>query len=47
VQLGARGAVTLKIGDFGLARPLQEEELAETTCGSPLYAAPEVRKTPS
>ena len=32
----------LKLADFGFARHLGEEQLAETTCGSPLYMAPEV-----
>jgi len=33
---------TLKIGDFGFARQLAQQDLAATTCGSPLYMAPEV-----
>ena len=32
----------LKIADFGFARHLEEASMAETTCGSPLYMAPEV-----
>ncbi|KDD73303.1 protein kinase [Helicosporidium sp. ATCC 50920] len=32
----------LKIADFGFARNLQPELLAETLCGSPLYMAPEI-----
>eukprot|EP00210_Caulerpa_lentillifera_P005787 g5533.t1 len=32
----------LKIADFGFARSLQPEKLADTLCGSPLYMAPEV-----
>jgi len=32
----------LKIADFGFARNLQPQGLAETLCGSPLYMAPEV-----
>uniref|UniRef100_A0A0D6R144 Protein kinase domain-containing protein n=1 Tax=Araucaria cunninghamii TaxID=56994 RepID=A0A0D6R144_ARACU len=32
----------LKIADFGFARPLQTQDLAETVCGSPLYMAPEI-----
>ena len=32
----------LKIGDFGFARALQPQGLAETLCGSPLYMAPEI-----
>lgn len=35
------GAV-LKIGDFGFARYMQERDMAETLCGSPLYMAPEI-----
>jgi serine/threonine protein kinase len=33
---------TLKIGDFGFARDLAPESLAETWVGSPLYMAPEI-----
>ena len=33
---------TLKIADFGFARHLEEAAMAETTCGSPLYMAPEI-----
>ncbi len=32
----------LKIADFGFARHLQQQELADTLCGSPLYMAPEI-----
>ncbi|KAF9665133.1 hypothetical protein SADUNF_Sadunf16G0090400 [Salix dunnii] len=32
----------LKIADFGFARSLQPQGLAETLCGSPLYMAPEI-----
>ncbi|CAG7903122.1 serine/threonine-protein kinase ATG1a [Brassica rapa] len=32
----------LKIGDFGFARSLTPEAMAETFCGSPLYMAPEI-----
>ncbi|CAH8368538.1 unnamed protein product [Eruca vesicaria subsp. sativa] len=32
----------LKIGDFGFARCLTPESMAETFCGSPLYMAPEI-----
>jgi calcium/calmodulin-dependent protein kinase I len=32
----------IKISDFGLARFLQEDNLATTTCGTPGYVAPEV-----
>ncbi|GLD94645.1 hypothetical protein PINS_up003269 [Pythium insidiosum] len=35
---------TLKIADFGFARPLASTSLAETLCGSPLYMAPEILK---
>ncbi|CAL8091882.1 unnamed protein product [Calicophoron daubneyi] len=34
--------LTLKLGDFGLGRFLPEGDLAETLCGSPMYAAPEI-----
>eukprot|EP00284_Hemiselmis_tepida_P010491 CAMPEP_0174918960 /NCGR_PEP_ID=MMETSP1355-20121228/3395_1 /TAXON_ID=464990 /ORGANISM="Hemiselmis tepida, Strain CCMP443" /LENGTH=274 /DNA_ID=CAMNT_0016164165 /DNA_START=28 /DNA_END=849 /DNA_ORIENTATION=+ len=33
---------TLKIGDFGFARDLAPQSLAETWVGSPLYMAPEI-----
>jgi|TARA_B110001450_G_scaffold56673_1_gene53293 serine/threonine protein kinase len=36
------GITSLKIADFGLARLLEEESLASTTCGTPGYVAPEV-----
>jgi calcium/calmodulin-dependent protein kinase I len=36
------GIASLKIADFGLARLLQEDSLASTTCGTPGYVAPEV-----
>lgn len=32
----------LKIGDFGFARSLMAQDLADTLCGSPLYMAPEI-----
>ncbi|XP_052192137.1 serine/threonine-protein kinase ATG1a isoform X2 [Diospyros lotus] len=32
----------LKIGDFGFARYLEPQGLADTLCGSPLYMAPEI-----
>merc|ERR1719421_334464 len=32
----------LKIGDFGFARYMEQQDLAETLCGSPLYMAPEI-----
>ncbi len=35
---------TLKITDFGFARIIQQQDMAETICGSPLYMAPEVMK---
>lgn len=33
---------TIKIADFGFAREIQPNDLAETLCGSPLYMAPEI-----
>uniref|UniRef100_A0A061RD52 Unc51-like kinase n=1 Tax=Tetraselmis sp. GSL018 TaxID=582737 RepID=A0A061RD52_9CHLO len=33
---------SIKIADFGFARDLQPQGLAETLCGSPLYMAPEI-----
>lgn len=35
-------APLLKIGDFGFARYLKPQGLADTLCGSPLYMAPEI-----
>ena len=32
----------LKIADFGFARDLQPQRMADTLCGSPLYMAPEI-----
>jgi calcium/calmodulin-dependent protein kinase I len=32
----------IKVSDFGLARTIQEEEFAQTTCGTPGYVAPEI-----
>ena len=36
------GLESLKLADFGLARLLKEDDLAQTTCGTPGYVAPEV-----
>ena len=36
-----RSAV-IKVSDFGLARFVDEEQLATTTCGTPGYVAPEI-----
>ena len=33
---------TLKISDFGLARFVEEDRFATTTCGTPGYVAPEI-----
>lgn len=35
--------ITLKIADFGFARFLHQNDLAETICGSPIYMAPEIQ----
>ncbi|KAJ7522008.1 hypothetical protein O6H91_19G078500 [Diphasiastrum complanatum] len=35
-------SAVLKIADFGFARSLQPQGMAETLCGSPLYMAPEI-----
>ncbi|CDW82865.1 protein kinase superfamily protein [Stylonychia lemnae] len=35
---------TLKLADFGLARRYQSEDLFETTCGTPIYMAPEIQR---
>ena len=36
------GIASLKIADFGLAKILDDQCLASTTCGTPGYVAPEV-----
>jgi len=33
---------SLKISDFGLARFIQNSQVARTTCGTPGYVAPEI-----
>ena len=42
LQSKEQGISSLKIADFGLARLLDEESFASTTCGTPGYVAPEV-----
>ena len=32
----------LKLGDFGFARSIDDDELSRTYCGSTVYAAPEI-----
>lgn len=39
------GNAVLKIADFGFARALEPQRLAETVCGSPLYMAPEIMQS--
>jgi len=34
---------TIKISDFGLAREIEDNDLSNTCCGTPLYMAPEIR----
>ncbi|KAL8293679.1 hypothetical protein RQP46_000380 [Phenoliferia psychrophenolica] len=36
------GIPVLKVADFGFARWLPQQSMAETLCGSPLYMAPEI-----
>eukprot|EP01103_Thecamoeba_quadrilineata_P017144 TRINITY_DN5965_c0_g1_i1.p1 TRINITY_DN5965_c0_g1~~TRINITY_DN5965_c0_g1_i1.p1 ORF type:complete len:670 (-),score=180.17 TRINITY_DN5965_c0_g1_i1:85-2094(-) len=38
----ANGALVLKLTDFTFARVLEENDLAQTRCGTPLYMAPEI-----
>ncbi|GAA6004273.1 serine/threonine protein kinase ATG1 [Rhodotorula paludigena] len=38
----APGIPVLKVADFGFARWLPSQSMAETLCGSPLYMAPEI-----
>lgn len=40
--VGVPSLPVLKIADFGFARSLPPQGLAETLCGSPLYMAPEI-----
>jgi len=41
------GLASLKVADFGLARMLEDNSLAKTTCGTPGYVAPEIlQQTP-
>ena len=36
---------TLKLVDFGLAKQYEQgEDLFETTCGTPIYMAPELQR---
>ena len=35
----------IKVADFGYARYIEPQDLAETACGTPLYMAPEVFTT--
>lgn len=35
-----KGRYICKIGDFGLARPIDNEETAITNCGTEIYMAP-------
>ena len=42
LQSKEAGITSLKVADFGLARLLEEDSLASTTCGTPGYVAPEV-----
>jgi serine/threonine-protein kinase ULK/ATG1 len=42
LSINEAGEKLLKIADFGFARSLQPQGLAETLCGSPLYMAPEI-----
>ena len=37
----------VKIADFGLARMLEEGNMANTACGTPGYVAPEILKQES
>lgn len=43
-ELGGKMArdTQVKIADFGFARQVKSEDLAQTICGSPMYMAPEV-----
>lgn len=41
-MVGVQSLPMLKLADFGFARPLEQNEMASTLCGSPLYMAPEI-----
>lgn len=40
ILLDGRGNV--KIGDFGVSRRVQEDEILREQCGTPAYIAPEI-----
>ena len=40
--LTSKKRIVVKIADFGFAKIVGDEELADTMCGSPLYMAPEI-----
>lgn len=42
ISAAEAGTVLLKIADFGFARFLPDGELTSTSCGTPVYMAPEV-----
>jgi serine/threonine protein kinase len=39
--------MNIKIADFGLSNVMRDGHFLKTSCGSPNYAAPEVRFTPN
>ena len=39
-----RNVNNIKLSDFGLAKILQDNQMASTTCGTPVYIAPEILK---
>ncbi len=41
-MVGVQSLPMLKLADFGFARELEGQQMAETLCGSPLYMAPEI-----
>lgn len=42
LKRNSKGGYTCKIGDFGLARPIDDNETAVTNCGTEIYMAPEI-----
>lgn len=42
VRKDSRGSYLCKIGDFGLARPIEDQKGAITNCGTEIYMAPEI-----
>lgn len=42
LQSKEQGITSLKIADFGIAKKLEDDQMASSLCGTPAYVAPEV-----